>query len=78
NTLSVGYEIKGLIARGENAASTQVIGNITVERISDMSLGCDCQIEADTANGSLKISVTGEKDIAMKWFCSLEWVEIKG
>jgi hypothetical protein len=78
NIMSVGYEIKGLIMRGDNAASTEIEGNVTVERISDLSLGCDVDVTADTINGALKITVQGESGKTIRWICSLDWIELKG
>lgn len=77
NLLSVGYEIKGIIQRGANAASTELIGNIQIDRICDLSLGCDIIISADRVNGALKITVQGEADKFIRWICQLDWIEIK-
>jgi hypothetical protein len=75
--LSVGYEVKGLIERGDSASSTQIVGNVNVERISDLSQNCDVNVQADCENGALQIVLTGEDKISMHWICFLEWLELK-
>lgn len=71
------YAINGSIRRGTIASLTVLdASNVTV--IYEASATWDVTLAADTTNGSLKISVTGEALKTIQWVCSLRTVEVTG
>lgn len=74
--LAVAYEISGIIQKGLNNPATALVGNPNINRIQDDSLNCSVDIEANPYFGSLDILVTGQAAMTIKWFCSLDLIEI--
>ena len=70
------YEFKGLIKKQATAASTAILGSITKTVIAESVPACDAAVSADTANGALKITVTGEADKSIRWVAFIEFVEV--
>ncbi len=61
------YLITGLIKRGANAAATAIVGTPTITVIAEDDASWDIAVSADTTNGSLKITVTGDATNATRW-----------
>lgn len=77
---SKAIEFKGAIKRGANAASTAILGSVT-----QADLGADAgastwtaAFTADTTNGALSITVTGEASHSLKWVARVTTTEIVG
>lgn len=64
------FKIEGAIKRGANAASTAIVGSVTVTTLAaDAALStCSVTAVADTTNGGLDIQVTGVAATSIRWF----------
>ena len=70
------YEFKGLIRKKATAASTSILGSITKTVIAESVPAWDAAVSADTANGALKIMVTGQADKSIRWVAFIEFIEV--
>ena len=70
------YELKGLIRKRGTASSTALIGSVTKTVISETIPELDVNISADTVNGALKIEVTGQEEVVLRWVAFIEMVEV--
>ena len=70
------YELKGLIRKKGTAASTALIGSVSKTVISETIPELDVTISADTVNGALKIEVTGQEEVVLRWVAYIEMVEV--
>jgi len=70
------YEFKGLIKKGATAASTAIIGAVSKTVIAESDADWDADITADTTNGALKITVTGDDTNLTRWVAFVEFVEV--
>lgn len=65
------WELKGGIKRGANAAATAIVGTVTKTQIAADTAAItavwDITASADTSNGSLKITVTGQAAKTIRW-----------
>ncbi|MBI4784002.1 MAG: hypothetical protein HY785_22180 [Oscillatoriophycideae cyanobacterium NC_groundwater_1537_Pr4_S-0.65um_50_18] len=75
---SAAYELKGCIDRNTTAASTALVGTVTKTVVAEDTAAWDVAVTADTTNGSLKISVTGEASKTIKWVAFCRLVEVQG
>ena len=66
------------IARGNNAASTALIAAVTPTLIaaSADATAWTVAVTADTTNGTLKVTGTGEASKNIRWVCTLESTEV--
>jgi len=74
-----GWEIKGVIKRGANAASTVLVGSVTSTLLAQ-DAGASTwavAVTADTTNGSLKLTVTGQAATTIKWAGTCDISEVK-
>ena len=62
-----GWEIKGVIKRGADAASTALVGTPTVTSVGTNDANHAIAVSADTTNGSLNVTVTGVAATTIKW-----------
>ena len=76
NTKGAAYEFKGLIKKDATAASTAIIGLVTKTVIAESVSDWDAAVTADTSNGALKITVTGESETMIRWVAFIEMVEV--
>jgi len=67
------WEIKGLIYRDANAAST-TLGPLQLNQIG--ATGWSVDVDADTTNGSLRIRVTGESAKTIRWAATITTTEV--
>jgi hypothetical protein len=65
-----------LITRDASAATTAIIGNVSKTVIAETNAGWDSAVTADTTNGSIKISVTGEAAKTIRWVASVFTTEV--
>lgn len=68
------YSFEGCIFRDANAAST-TIGHMTKTVLYETTAGYDASVTADTTNGGLRVTVTGESGHTMTWAAHVEAVE---
>ena len=65
------------IKRGANAASTTVVGSSIAPQHADAGASAwDVTVAADTTNGCLAVTVTGQASTTIRWVCRLETVEV--
>jgi len=73
-----GWTIEGVIKRGANAASTALVGTPTVTS-SYAESGASTwsvAVTADTTNGCLAVTVTGQASTTIRWVASIETTEV--
>ena len=73
---TAGWTFEGVIKRGANAASTTVVQSVVnlVGQDSGAS-GWTIAIAADTTNGGLKVTVTGQAATTITWTCLIDGTE---
>lgn len=71
-----GFTIEGVIYRASGAATTTIQGKTSVDTIARANTPWKAAAVADTTNGSLKITVTGEAGKTIRWLALVETVEI--
>ena len=65
------------VKRGANAASTTVVGSLVSSQQADTGASAwDVTVAADTTNGGLAVTVTGQASTTIRWVCKLESVEV--
>lgn len=67
NDESAAYEFKGCIDRNANAASTALVGVVTKVVLAKDTPAWDANVTADSTNGALTITVSGESGKTIKW-----------
>lgn len=72
------YKILGAIDRQTNAASTALVGTPSYTVIAEDDADWDVAISADTTNGALVITVTGEADKTIRWVASVTISHVSG
>ena len=72
------WEFKGAIKRGANAAATSIVGSVIKDLIaSDTGASTwDVTITADTTNGGISVTVTGQAATTIRWVCKIETTEM--
>jgi hypothetical protein len=72
------WEFKAAIKRGANAASTALVAAVTPTLIAQDSGASTwaVAVTADTTNGCLAVTVTGQADTTIRWVCLLESTEV--
>jgi len=72
-----GWTIEGVIKRGANAASTTVVGVTVMSSYGDAgAVTWTIAAAADTTNGGLKITATGQAATTIRWVCKIETTEM--
>lgn len=71
------YVADGLIYRGANAASTTLLKRYAIVTKYEDDSAWDANITADTTNGSLKITVTGDSANTTKWTVAGRLTEVR-
>jgi hypothetical protein len=72
------WDFKGTIKRGANAAATSLVGSSTAMVVTQDAAASAWAvgIAADTTNGGLSITVTGEAGKTIKWAFEIESLEL--
>jgi hypothetical protein len=72
------WSFEGLIERGANAASTTVVGTPVLNLVAQDSGASTwaVAVAADTTNGGLKVTVTGQASTTIRWVCKIETTEM--
>ena len=76
NSEGAAYEFKGLIKKNATAVSAAIIGSVTKTVIAESVSAWDAAVTADTTNGALAITVTGEAEKVIRWSAFVEMVEV--
>lgn len=71
-----GYKFEGVAYRINGAATTNLLGTPTKTILAESDIPWDASISADTTNGSLKITVTGQVGKTIRWLAFVETVEV--
>lgn len=73
-----GWTIEGVIKRGASAAATSIVGTATVtSNYADAGASTwAVTATADTTNGCLAITVTGQASTTIRWVASIETTEV--
>lgn len=74
---SAGWEFKGVAVRNTNAASTSVLG-VSKTVIFKSTSSWDCNLIADTTNGGISITCTGDAAKTIKWVATVNIAEVTG
>lgn len=70
------FEVRGIIKRPSNEASTAIVGTNILTVVQRSSANLTVSATADTTNGSLSIKATGLSSTTINWGCKLEIIEI--
>jgi hypothetical protein len=72
------WEFRGAIKRGANAASTTLVGSVIKDVLAyDAGAAAwDVDFTADTTDGALKVTVTGQASTTIRWVCKIETTEM--
>lgn len=75
---SAGYEFKGVVDRNGSAATTAIVGSVTKTVLAEDTAAWDCNVTADTTNGGISITVTGEAAKTIRWVATCWTSEVTG
>jgi hypothetical protein len=75
---SSSWEFRGAIERGANAASTVLVGTPRIDNIGYDSAASfwTFALTADTTNGGLRVTVTGQAGTTIRWVAKIETTEV--
>lgn len=74
---SKSWNFSGLIKRGSGAASTTIVGSSGGGTHEDAGASTwDVALSADTTNGGLAVTVTGQAATTIRWVCKIETTEV--
>ena len=73
-----GWKLEGVIKRGANAASTAIVGSVTTTLLAQDAgaSGWVIAATADTTNGGLRITFTGQASTTIRTVCKVETTEM--
>ena len=73
-----GWKLEGVIKRGANAASTAIVGLVTTTLLAQDAGAATWAIAAtaDTTNGGLRITFTGQASTTIRTVCKVETTEV--
>jgi hypothetical protein len=73
-----GWKLEGVIKRGANAASTTIVGSVTTTLLAQDAGAATWAIAAtaDTTNGGLRITFTGQAATTIRTVCKVETTEV--
>ena len=72
------WSFEAAIKRGASAAATSIVGAV-IKNVAAADAGAstwDITISADTTNGALAVSVTGQAATTIRWVCRLDSTEV--
>lgn len=75
---SAGYKFEGVIDRNATAASTAIVGTVSKTILAEDTTAWDVNVSADTTNGGLAITVTGEVGKTIRWVATAWTSEVTG
>jgi hypothetical protein len=62
-----GYDLRAVVKRGANAASTAVVGSASQTVLGEDTAAWDAALGVDTTAGGPKVTVTGEAGKTIQW-----------
>ena len=71
------YSFEGCIKQGDNDASTAFVGTPIKTILGEDDATWDAEISADTTNGALVVTVTGDASNSVKWIATIEYAEVR-
>jgi hypothetical protein len=71
-----GYKLSGVIYRASATNSVALLGLPSKQVLAESNAAWDVAVSADTTNGSLKFSVTGETSKTIRWFAVVDTTEV--
>jgi hypothetical protein len=78
DTDSMVWEFKGGIRRGTSAGTTTLIGTPSIDLIASDGSAWTVALTADTTNGGLAVTVTGEAAKTIRWVATVRTTEVTG
>jgi len=75
---SAAYKLEGCIDRNANVASTAMVGTVLKTVLAEDNTAWDVSATADTTNGALAITVTGEAAKTIYWVAYITLVQVTG
>jgi hypothetical protein len=75
---SAGYKFEGVVDRNATAATTALVGVVTKTVLAEDTSAWDCEVTADTTNGGLAFTVTGETGKTIRWVATVWTTEVTG
>jgi hypothetical protein len=75
---SAGYEFAGVVDRNGSAATTAIVGTVMKTVLAEDTTAWDCAVTADTTNGGLAFTVTGEAAKTIRWVATVWTSEVTG
>jgi len=75
---SAAYKLEGCIDRNANAASTALVGTVLKAVLAEDNTAWDVSATADTTNGALALTVTGEAAKTIYWVSYIKLVKVTG
>lgn len=75
---SAAYRFQGCIDRNGYAGSTALVGSVTKSVLCEDSSAWDADVTADSTNGAINITVTGESGKTIRWVAFVRTVEVTG
>jgi hypothetical protein len=71
-----GYKFEGVIRKDTTAGSTTLVGTPSKSILGETNIAWDVTLTADTTNGSLKITGTGEAAKTIRWVATVTTTEV--
>lgn len=71
-----GYKFEGVIRKDTTAASTTLVGAVSKSILGETNTAWDAAITADTTNGALKVTVTGEASKTIRWVATCNIAQV--
>lgn len=73
---AAGYRFDGIITKDAVSASTAFIGTPSKNILGETQAAWDAAVAADTTNGALKVTVTGEASKAVRWVATVRATQV--
>lgn len=74
---NAGWDLTGVATRNTNSLSTVVLG-VNKTLLYKTTSSWDCNVVADTVNGGISVTVTGDSSKTIKWVATVNIVEVTG
>lgn len=71
-----GYRFVGVIKKDGTAGSNTIVGAVSKTVIGETNMAWDATVTADTTNGNLRITVTGENSKTIRWVATVRTSEV--
>lgn len=72
------YKFIGAIKKDGTSASTSLVGSVTKTVVAEDMAAWDADVTANTSNGSMSITVTGEAGKTIRWVGRISLTEVSG